>query len=142
MTLQTYRSRTMTNSTALAVDTFTAKAPFKFYEGQIIVVSWGYNCTKINFFVVTRISKHNVWFKEISHSILDDEWGRQYCFQKGTCVPDVRTLDGKLVPINTGKEFRAKLKTWPDSGGQYCYKDSQLFSSEWDGKPIAYDHDT
>ena len=122
----------MTTATAI-------KAPFKFAKGQIVESCYGYNSTRYSFYVVTRVTAHNAWFKPITQSILDTKWGRDYGFQKGECVPDVRTIDGKLVPISTGEEFRLKIKTWEDSGNQYCYRNYQGIMCEWDGTPRSYD---
>ena len=69
---------------------------------------WGYNTSRYDFFIVTRISKSSVWFKQIASTIIDDEWGKKWGFQKHNSIPNYKVVDGKNVPIITGSEFEKK----------------------------------
>ena len=61
--------------------------------------------SQTSYYIVTRISKSNVWFKAISSIIIDDELSRSYGNQKWHSLPNFKVIDGKNVPIKTGKEF-------------------------------------
>ena len=82
-------------------------APKTFEVNQICEMGWG--CpTRYEFFIVTRISKSNVWLKPIPSIRINDEWGRQWGFQKWNSLPNFKKVDGKNVPISQGKEFQVQ----------------------------------
>ena len=93
--------------------------------------------SQTSYYIVTRISKSNVWFKAISSIIIDDELSRSYGNQKWHSLPNFKVIDGKNVPIETGKEFRLKLNLSTIDGKQYCYKKYCGIIEPWNGK-VAY----
>ena len=111
-----------------------------FEVNQICEMHWGYNTSRYDFFIVTRISKSSVWFKQIESIRIDDEWGRQWGFQKFNTIPNYKVVDGKNVPIITGSEFRKKIYTSEYDGRQYAFEKYQGIIQPWDGKVKANDH--
>ena len=101
---------------------------------------WGYNTSRYDFFIVTRISKSSVWFKQIASTIIDDEWGKQWGFQKHNSIPNYKVVDGKNVPIITGSGFRKKIYISEYDGRQYAFEKYQGIIQPWDGKVKANDH--
>ena len=111
-----------------------------FEVNQICEMHWGYNTSRYDFFIVTRISKSSVWFKQIESIRIDDAWGRQWGFQKFNSIPNYKVVDGKNVPIITGSEFRKKIYTSEYDGRQYAFEKHQGIIQPWDGKVKANDH--
>ena len=111
-----------------------------FEVNQICEMHWGYNTSRYDFFIVTRISKSSVWFKQIDAIRIDDSWGRQWGFQKFNSAPNYKVVDGKNVPIITGAEFRKKIYTSDYDGRQYAFEKYQGIIQPWDGKVKANDH--
>lgn len=111
-----------------------------FEVNQICEMHWGYNTSRYDFFIVTRISKSSVWFKQIESIRIDDAWGRQWGFQKFNSIPNYKVVDGKNVPIITGSEFRKKIYTSEYDGRQYAFEKYQGIIQPWDGKVKANDH--
>ena len=111
-----------------------------FEVNQICEMHWGYNTSRYDFFIVTRISKSSVWFKQIEASIIDDEWGKQWGFQKHNSMPNFKVVDGKNVPIISGAEFRKKIYISEFDGRQYAFEKYQGIIQPWDGKVKANDH--
>ena len=111
-----------------------------FEVNQICEMHWGYNTSRYDFFIVTRISKSSVWFKQIESIRIDDAWGRQWGFQKFNSIPNYKVVDGKNVPIITGSEFRKKIYTSEYDGRQYAFEKYQGIIKPWDGKVKANDH--
>ena len=111
-----------------------------FEVNQICEMNWGYNTSRYDFFIVTRISKSSVWFKQIESIRIDDKWGRQWGFQKFNSIPNYKVVDGKNVPIITGSEFRKKIYTSEYDGRQYAFEKHQGIIQPWDGKVKANDH--
>tara|TARA_Y100000592_G_scaffold17371_1_gene26000 strand:+ start:194 stop:562 length:369 start_codon:yes stop_codon:yes gene_type:complete len=111
-----------------------------FEVNQICEMHWGYNTSRYDFFIVTRISKSSVWFKQIDAIRIDDSWGRQWGFQKFNSTPNYKVVDGKNVPIITGAEFRKKIYTSEFDGRQYAFEKYQGIIQPWDGKVKANDH--
>ena len=111
-----------------------------FEVNQICEMHWGYNTSRYDFFIVTRISKSSVWFKQIESIRIDDAWGRQWGFQKFNSIPNYKVVDGKNVPIITGSEFRKKIYTSEYDGRQSAFEKYQGIIQPWDGKVKANDH--
>ena len=111
-----------------------------FEVNQICEMHWGYNTSRYDFFIVTRISKSSVWFKQIDAIRIDDSWGRQWGFQKFNSTPNYKVVDGKNVPIITGAEFRKKIYVSEYDGRQYAFEKHQGIIQPWDGKVKANDH--
>ena len=111
-----------------------------FEVNQICEMHWGYNTSRYDFFIVTRISKSSVWFKQIESIRIDDAWGRQWGFQKFNSIPNYKVVDGKNVPIITGSEFRKKIYTSEYDGRQYAFEKHQGIIQPWDGKVKSNDH--
>ena len=115
-------------------------APKTFEVNQICEMGWG--CpTRHDFLIVTRISKSNVWFSFIPEIRIDDEWGRQWGFQKWNSLPNFKKVDGKNVPITQGKEFRRKIYRTNDSSrySEYGYIKYQGIICPWDGEVKSND---
>ena len=111
-----------------------------FEVNQICEMHWGYNTSRYDFFIVTRISKSSVWFKQIESIRIDDAWGRQWGFQKFNSIPKFKVVYCKNVPIITGSEFRKKIYTSEYDGRQYAFEKYQGIIQPWDGKVKANDH--
>ena len=114
--------------------------PKTFEVNQICEMGWG--CpTRYDFFIVTRVSKSNVWLKPISSIRIDDAWCRQWGFQKWNSLPNFKKVDGKNVPITQGKEFRRKIYRCNDSSrySEYGYIKYQGIICPWDGEVKSND---
>ena len=111
-----------------------------FEVNQICEMHWGYNTSRYDFFIVTRITKSSVWFRQIDAIRIDDSWGRQWGFQKFNSAPNYKVVDGKNVPIITGVEFRKKIYVSEYDGKQYAFEKHQGIIQPWDGKVKANDH--
>jgi len=92
--------------------------------------------SQTSYYIVTRISKSNVWFKAIPSIIIDDELKNEWGGQKWHSLPNFKVIDGKNVPLYTGKEFRQKLYI-NDDNEQYCYRPYVGIIKPWMGD-IAY----
>ena len=92
-----------------------------FEIGQIVCSSYGYNMTIVEFYLVDRMTKSNVWLRPIGRIVKNDD-GRG----DGTAEPslDFRAADSLV--------FRKKIQL--SDGNQYV-SDSMKHFRIWDGKP-------
>ena len=94
----------------------------QFEVGQIVCSSYGYNMTIVEFYLVDRMTKSNVWLRPIGRIVKNDD-GRG----DGTAEP---SLDFKAADSLV---FRKKIQHY-DSGNQYVSDSIKSFSI-WDGRP-------
>ena len=97
-----------------------------FQVGDIASCTWGYSMILVDFYIVEKRTKANVWFKPIGSDIVNpDEWG-----QSGYKVPNLST---------SGETFRRKIKVY--RGEEYTLSGDGKESSirKWDGTPQRWD---
>ena len=117
-----------------------------FEVNQICEMGWG--CPRrYDFFIVTRISKSNLWLMRIDDNKIDDYYGRTWGFQKYHSLPSFAVIEGKNVPMtNQGcpifgrSEFRKKIYTSNSDGCQYAYEKYMGIIRPWDGEVKSNDH--
>ena len=104
----------------------------QFETGDIAVCNWGYSMQLVNFYIVEKRTKANVWFKPIGSEIVNpDTWG-----QSGYKVPDTSV---------SGKAFRKKVKQFDNgwstiAGHEYTASDTYGgIITKWDGTPQRWD---
>lgn len=91
----------------------------KFQVGDVLVCSWGYDQTNIDFYQVTKRSAACVWLREI----------------KATCERNGQYMTGTSMPVLDcfdGGEFRRVVK------GDYVKIKSYSVASKWDGRPEQF----
>ena len=93
----------------------------KFEIGQVVCSSYGYNMTIVEFYLVDRMTKSNVWLRPIGRIVKNDD-GRG----DGTAEP---SLDFKAADSLV---FRKKIQL---SDGKQYVSDSMKHFRIWDGKP-------
>lgn len=98
----------------------------KIEEGMILVSSYGYNCTLVNFYRVKRVSASSVWLQKLeSRFDSHDGYG-----QVGELVPSNReTLD---------KPFMRRKQHSSYNDAEYIRIDKYEYAYIWDGKPAYY----
>ena len=98
----------------------------KIQINTILVSSFGYNCTLVNFYKVKRITNSSVWLQKLeSKWASSDEYG-----QVGKVLPsDRETKDKPFVR-------RRKFSTYTNS--EYVMIDKYEYAYIWDGKPEYY----
>jgi hypothetical protein len=94
--------------------------------GTIMVSSWGYDQTNIDFYVVVRSNAKTAWINEINS--IKNYTGNM----SGTAMPDTKNMNMKIGP----KTLRKKI----DNFGSDPSISLNSFSSAyvWDGKPENY----
>lgn len=99
----------------------TATQPGKLQEGHILVSSWGYEQTNIDWFQVTRvISAGMVEVRQICGAIVDE--GANFT---GKSVPDIDKFKGE--PMRRRVTHGTSLKI-----------DNVRYASLWDGRPMSW----
>jgi hypothetical protein len=83
--------------------------------GDIVVNSWGWEQTNIDFYAVVKASEHFVWLQELSENRTENGWLR------GTCEPIPGTEHGEIT------------KHAVSYGNSVNFKHGS--GSVWDGKP-------
>ena len=94
----------------------------QFEVGQIVCSSYGYNMTIVEFYLVDRMTKSNIWLRPIGRIVKNDDGKGD-----GTAEP---SLDFKAADSLV---FRKKIQVSPD-GCQYISDTMKSFSI-WDGRP-------
>ena len=97
--------------------------PFK--EGDILVSSWGYDQTNVDFYQVTKVLKKSVKIRKISSKMLPA--GEGYSSMSGMVVA---VKDGF---IEDSKEQLKRVSGF--NGGGYVSLSSYSGAYKWDGKP-------
>jgi hypothetical protein len=98
------------------------KAPHNLQPGQIMVSSWGYEQTNVDFYqVVSAPSSCFVELQKIGSSISSDD----ACSMSGKATPESST--------KIGETFRKKVTM--ESGSPSVKIDSHAFASVWNGTP-------
>ena len=95
--------------------------------------------SETSYYIVTRISKSNVWFKAIPSITINDELSQKYGNQKWHSLPNFKIIDGKNVPPVAGKEFRLKLHDSSYDNEQYCHIKYSVIVKPWNGKTAFND---
>ncbi len=102
--------------------------------GTILESSWGYDQTNRDFYRVTRVSAHNVWFIKVpSVEVESTGWGR------GLVMP--------VPQLTEGSELRRKIhhmnsfRTQSGAARIYIEINSYRSASIWDGAPKSYSAD-
>ena len=96
------------------------------YEiGDILVASWGYDQTNVNYFQVVRKTDKSIWIKEVGHRT--NERGNMcgYCTPVKDCFIESRWLN---FP-EEGKQCRV------DEDGWVTVVKRVIHAHKWDGQP-------
>ena len=96
------------------------------YEiGDILVSSWGYDQTNVNYFQVVRKTASSIWIKPISASVTEEGWCCGHC----TPVKDSFIEKSYLNIPDEGKMCRVKDDGW------VTVKKGVIHAHRWDGQP-------
>lgn len=98
-----------------------------FHVNDILVCSYGYNCTLVSFYRVLRVTKASVVLQQIKWKFAEDDgYG-----QVGKVVPIIEqvTLDPPIT---------RRFKPTYDNTGFYVMIDKYAYAYLWDGKPVYY----
>lgn len=93
---------------------------------DILVSSYGYNCTLVEYYRVKRVTNCSVWLQklETKHSYNDDEYG-----QSGKVIPGKETLD---------KPIMRRISRDNYSNTFYVAINKYKYAYQWDGNPTYY----
>ena len=98
-----------------------------FKVNDILVCSYGYNCTLVSFYRVLRVTKASVVLQEIGYKFAEhDGYG-----QVGKVIPNVEQV--MLDPPIT-----RRFKPTYDNTGFYVMINKYAYAYLWDGKPVYY----
>lgn len=106
--------------------------------GEILVHSWGYSMTLVDFYQVIRESESSVWIKEVCSE--KDPTG--YMSGETVACKDHFIKDQEISVLRKrgegeGQYFTGTIKT---RSGEYINRHSGCFLKKWDGKPKYYNH--
>ena len=89
--------------------------------GTVLVSTWGYDQTNVDFFEVTRATRHTLWLRPIA-------------VKRGETTTD---LSGYVLP-QPGKYIGAELRRRPIAGAADLRVaiDSVAHARPWDGAPV------
>lgn len=104
------------------------KADDHFKIGDIIVNSWGYEQTNIEFYQVTAVKNKVITVHELKKDY------RETQFMAGNSIP----LEGQFN--ETKKPFDLKLKAYGNSEVRICNPQSFYYFHKWDGRPEYESH--
>ena len=97
-----------------------------FYKvGDIIVNSWGWEQTNINFYQVVRVTNKTIEIKEIESKIVD---GSMYAHGMACDV---------VPKINSFLEIGASYKLRVYANGRLSCPKSYYYMKKWDGRPMG-----
>lgn len=99
--------------------------PNPFKVGDVLVNTWGYDQTNVDFYVVVRTTRHSVDIARCGAKSVDATgWASD------TCVPDPEKVSGETM--------RKRVQGYVDNDGSFnAYVTMNSYSSarKWDGKP-------
>ena len=93
----------------------------KYLEGYVVVHSWGYDQTNIDFYKITKRSGSFIWLKKMTSEVVKDTGWAQADVIPGRVISNAPTLKRK-VHTRDGEEIGVSVTS---SGWGYL----------WDGKP-------
>lgn len=94
--------------------------------GMILVCSFGYNCTLVNFYKVVRVTNSSVWLQQ-----LESQWESH----------DGYGQVGKVIPSNhetKDKPFMRRIQHRHYDNQEYVMISKYQYAYIWDGKPEYY----
>lgn len=98
-----------------------------FHVNDILVCSYGYNCTLVSFYRVLRVTKASVVLQKIKWKFAEDDGYGQV---------------GKVVPIieqvTSDQPVTRRFKPTYDNTGFYVMISKCAYAYLWDGKPVYY----
>lgn len=103
----------------------TTTTPTTFEPGMILVATWGYEQTNVDFYVVTRTTERTVWFRPIAQGI-EQSAG----FMTELVVPHPERT--------TGPEVRRRIIAAED--GPRAQTSMGHSAAIWDGEPVRQSH--
>jgi hypothetical protein len=95
-----------------------ANKPHTFKVGDIVVNSWGYDQTNVDWYTVTRATARFVWVKPIAGKLVNGEEG---------------FMSGRSVPVEPVQLLEEKEEQHHATGEHVTFKFGS--GSKWDGKP-------
>lgn len=103
----------------------TATTPSTFAPGMILVSTWGYEQTNVDFYLVTRTTERTVWLRPIAQHV-----ERPTGFMAEVVVP---------VPDQpTGPEVRRRIIA--ATSGPRAHTAMGHHATAWDGEPVRQSH--
>lgn len=93
--------------------------------GDIIVNSWGYEQTNIEFYKVTRITKRTIYVREIPKKEAENEWRGAMCSH---VIPEPEFF------LKDSQEFPLRVNAMGDNTSLSNGK-SYMYFHKWDGRP-------
>lgn len=112
--------------------------------GDILISSWGYDQTNIEFFKVVKVSDFSVWIQQLNNKIVEvTGWAHEKVVASDSSEYQVRNWDvpgeyiTKTYPIHRHK---VKQFSWNDENSYYVSLNSFSFAKKWDGKPREASH--
>ena len=112
--------------------------------GDILVSSWGYDQTNIEFYKVVKVSDFSVWIQGVNSKIIEiTGWAHEKVVPTDSSEYQVRNWDvpgeyiTKTFPISRHK---VKYFSYDDENTYYVSLNSFSFAKKWDGKPREASH--
>lgn len=99
--------------------------PHTFKPGDIVTNSWGYDQTNVDWYRVTRATKHFVWLKPIAANVVEDG------FMSGPSMPQVDTASDD--PNKWGFVDKNEPEEQHKAEGEHVCMEYGS-GSKWDGK--------
>ena len=97
-----------------------AKASNFYKEGDIIVNSWGYGQTNIEFYKVMKVGNKTIEIKEISQKVVEGSEGNDCC----------NVLPGEIF-LENGESYTLRVK----AEGKLSNPENFYYMHKWDGRP-------
>lgn len=95
-----------------------------FQVGDICSMEYGIGMSLVKFYIVTRVSKSNVWLQRINETFTHDGHG-----QEGWKLP---------FPLSDLRSAEFKLKIHNDGSEEFLDMRHQGIINKWNGKPLYY----
>ena len=113
--------------------------------GDILVASWGYDQTNIDFYKVVKATEKSVWLQQVNSQIVDNSnVGQDKVVPTDSSEYRVRNWDEEADEWGNVNHYITKThpvnryKIHSDySDGYYVRLNSYSFARLWDGKPEA-----
>lgn len=95
--------------------------------GDILVSSYGYNCSLVSFYKVVRVTKASVYLQELRYKFTEhDGYGQA----------------GKVIPSNeesSSEPFMRRVGRHNYNNQEFVAISKYEYAYAWDGNPVHYD---
>lgn len=96
----------------------------KYKVNDILVSSYGYNCTLVDFYKVVKATEKSIWIQELGWKFTEDDGYGQA---------------GKVVPVEIeNNQNKIIVKRQPSDDSSYVKVDYYKYGSLWNGQPVYY----